>query len=95
MARKIAEKLQKGKIKAAKMKGATQKISLFSRYISILSVGEQKDMNSLMLYTVYQLYDEFNRFELKQNYDIYIRAKLAGAQNLDEEIDNWMKDIHS
>ena len=95
IAKKIAEKLQKGNAKVAKLKGEANKIAIFSRYISILAVGENKDINSFMQYTVYQLYDEFKRFELKQDYDIYIKAKLAGAQNLDNEIDNWMKDIHS
>lgn len=94
MARKIAEKLQKGRAKAAQLKGESQKIAILSRYVSILAVGEQKNLNSLMQYTVYQLYDEFQRFELKQNYDIYFDAKLAGAKDL-EEVDNWMKDIHS
>ena len=27
-------------------------------------------------------------------YDIYVQAKMAGAKDL-EEVDNWMKDIHS
>jgi hypothetical protein len=31
---------------------------------------------------------------MKENYDIYIDAKLAGAKDL-EEVDNWMDDIHS
>lgn len=94
MARRIAEKLQKGNAKAAQFKGESKKIAILSRYVSILSVGQFKDINSLMQYTVYQLYDEFQRFELKQNYDIYFNAKLAGAKDLDE-VDNWMKDIHS
>ena len=76
------------------MNGESNKISILSRYISILAVGQSKDINSLMQYTVYQLYDEFKRFELKQNYDIYFNAKLAGAKDLDE-VDNWMKDLHS
>ena len=46
-----------------------------------------------MNYTVYQLYDEFQRFELKQNFDIYLQAKMAGAKDM-EEVDNWMKEIH-
>ena len=32
-----------------------------------------------MNYTVFQLFDEFKRFELKVGYDIYFQAKLAGA----------------
>lgn len=94
MAKRIAEKLQKGRAKVAAMNGESNKISILNRYISILAVGQSKDINSLMQYTVYQLYDEFQRFELKQNYDIYFNAKLAGAKDLDE-VDNWMKDIHS
>ena len=41
----------------------------------------------------YQLRDQFERFQLKEENDIYIKAKLAGAQNM-EEVDNWMEDIH-
>lgn len=93
-AKMIAEKLKKGRQRAAAAKGdGGQKIAIFSRYVSILSVGESKDMNSFMNYTVYQLYDEFERYELKQNSDVYLQARLAGAQDL-EEVDNWMKDIH-
>lgn len=93
-AKMIAEKLKKGRQRAAAAKGdGEQKIAIFSRYVSILSVGESKDINSFMNYTVYQLYDEFERYELKQNSDVYLQARLAGAQDL-EEVDNWMKDIH-
>ena len=92
-ARKIAEKLQKGREKVAATKGP-QKISVLSRYISILTVGERKNMNELLSLTVYQLFDEFERFELKQAFDTYFKAKLAGAQNI-EEVENWMKELHS
>ena len=91
LAKKIADKLKKGRQKAAADKN--QKVAIMSRYISILTVGLQKDMNSFMRYTVYQLFDEFKRYELKVNYDIYLQAKMAGAQNL-KEVDDWMKDIH-
>jgi hypothetical protein len=59
-----------------------------------LAVGERKDMNKLLQYTVYQLFDEFRRFKMKEEYDIYVQAKMAGAKDLDE-IENWMSDIHS
>ncbi len=93
-AKELAEKMKKGRQKAAAAKGDSQKVSLLSRYVSILSVGENKGFDTLLDYTVYQLFDEFNRFELKQKYDIYVQAKMAGAKDL-EEVDNWMKDIHS
>lgn len=95
MAKKIADKLKKRHQRLAKAKGnENKKIAIFSRYVSILAVGEQKDINSLLNYTVYQLYDEFKRYELKIGYDIYIQAKMAGAKDL-KEVDDWMKDIHS
>lgn len=93
-AKKIANKLKKGRQKVAETENQNQKIAILSRYISILTVGLQKDINSFMHYTVYQLSDEFKRFELKMNHDIYLKAKMAGAQNL-KEVDDWMKDIHS
>ena len=96
-AKAVVQKFKKRHKKLAELKNQGQQkrqISLFSRYISILTVGERKDMNLLFKYTVYQLFDEYRRFRLKEDYDIYIRAKLAGAQNL-EDIENWMEDIHS
>ena len=93
-ASKIAEKLRKGREKAAKAKGKkTDKVSIFSRYISILAVGLQKDMNLLLDYTVYQLSDEFQRYQMYQNFGINLKARMAGATDL-EEVDNWMDDIH-
>lgn len=93
-AAKIAEKLQKGRQKAAKSKGEDiNKVAIFARYVSILAVGERKDKNELMQYTVYQLKDEFKRWQLESAYDINLRARLAGATNM-EEAENWMDDIH-
>ena len=88
----MAEKFKKAKTK--KSGGKPQKIAIFSRYISILSVGNHKDINELMNYTVYQLLDEFTRFQKKQSFDAYVQAKIAGAKDL-EEVENWMEDIHS
>lgn len=91
-AKKIAEKLKKRKEKLNQGK-PQDKIAVFSRYISILTVGERKDMNSFSNYTVFQLKDEFKRFQMQQSYDFYKEAKMAGAKDL-EEVDNWMEDIH-
>ena len=60
-ARQLAEKFKERQKKLAKLKkdnkNEGQNVSILSRYISILSVGEQKDINSFMNYTVYQLFD--------------------------------------
>ena len=93
-ASKIAEKLRKHKEKIAASKGQIDKIAIFSRYISILTVGLGKNINDFNNYTVFQLMDEFKRYQKKQSFDMYVQAKMAGAKDL-EEVDNWMDDIHS
>lgn len=93
LAKKIADKLKKRHQKLAETKPA-KKVDILSRYVSILSVGQQKDMNSLLNYTTYQLFDEFKRYELKLGHDIYVQAKMAGAKDL-KEVEDWMQDIHS
>lgn len=93
MAAKIAEKLRKRHQRIADENEGQNKVAILSRYISILSVGQQKDMNTLLQYTVYQLFDEFKRYELKVNFDINLQARMAGAKDL-QEVDDWMKDIH-
>ena len=70
-----------------------QKIAILSRYASILSIGLKLDLNKVLDYTVYQLFDQYDRFELEEQFDIHLRARLAGARDL-EEVDNWKKDIH-
>ena len=92
LARKIANKIKKGREQKAKL-APNKKISILSHYVSILAVGQQKDINDLMNYTVYQLMDEFNRYELKLHYDSWEKYKIAGAKDL-QDPENWLKDIH-
>lgn len=92
-AAEIAAKFAKGRAKAAEAKGEIEKIAILSRYVSILAVGEKKNINSLMQYTVYQLFDEFNRYQMKVEYDLFIQAKMAGAKDV-KDVEHWMKDIH-
>lgn len=96
MAKRIAEKFKQRHEKllkiANKKEADAKKISILSRYVSILAVGLQKDLNCLMNYTICQLYDEFQRFQLKVQWDAYLQARMAGAKDLDE-VDNWMIDL--
>lgn len=96
MAQRIAEKFKKRHETLLKLKNnndvSEKGINILSRYVSILAVGEQKDLNDLMQYTIYQLYDEFQRYQLKVQWDAYIQARMAGAKDLDE-VDNWMIDL--
>jgi len=94
LAAKIADKINKRKKKVAESKGVDiEDIKVFSNYVSILAVGLKKNINDLMNYTIYQLKTEFKRYQLKINSDVYLKAKLAGAQDL-EEVEDWMGDIH-
>lgn len=94
LAKKIASKLANGRQKAAAAKNKdNQKVDVLARYVSILTVGQKKDMNGYLKYTLYQLFDEHKRYSLKSGYDMYIKAKLAGAQDL-KEVEDWMQDIH-
>lgn len=96
-AKALVQKFKQRQRKIAEIKNQNKdkksSISIFSRYISILAVGEKKDINKLLQYTVYQLFDEFYRFRMKQDFDLYVQAKMAGAKDL-EEIENWMDEIH-
>lgn len=96
LAERIRDKIMKGREKRAQLAPVdpTKKIAIFSRYMSILAVGQKKNLNDLKDYTVYQLMDEFKRFNLKLHYDAWVKYKIAGAQNL-EDPEDWLKDIHS
>ena len=94
LSRRIAEKLKERHRALAEKHGGNEKSSIFDRYVSILSVGLQKDKNELIKYSVYQLFDEFERYQAKVAYDIYVQAKMAGAKDI-EDVDNWMRDLHN
>ena len=89
-ARALVAKFEQRRQKLNKLKGIKDEgISILYRYVSILAVGQKKDINQLLQYTVYQLFDEFRRFKKKEEYDLYVKAKMAGAKDL-EQIQNWM-----
>ena len=92
LAREIADKIHKRRQVVAEPQGG-QKIAILSRYSSILSVGLELDLNAVLNYTVYQLFDQYERFELEEQFDIHLRAQLAGARDL-KDVDDWRKDIH-
>ena len=95
-ARALVKKFEERAKKLAELKRqpGQQQTSLFYSYISILSVGLKKDKNLLAEYTVYQLIDQFRRFTAKDNYDLYIKLKIAGAKDLDE-VKNWKGSLNN
>ena len=70
----------------------TTNLSVFGRYMNILAVGECKDKNVLRNYSVYQLIEEFKRFQLKEAFDYTFQAKMAGATKIKDAKD-WTGDV--
>jgi len=93
-AAELAAKMMKGRVKAAASKPKTAATNFIDRYISILSVGEHKNQTDICKLTIYQLFDEFERFQLNLAYEANIKARLAGATGLDEP-KNWMEDLQT
>ena len=77
-----------------KKNGKGSGLDILDTYVSILSVGLKKDKNILMQYTPYQLFDEFERYNLKIAFDLNMQARMAGATKL-KDAENWMKEIHT
>ena len=91
-AREIAEKLMRGRARVAAEKGQSN-TSIFSQYLSILTVGLHIPIQEIMDLTIYQLYDLVERYMLYINWDMDVRCRLAGGKP-DNQPDNWMKNIH-
>ena len=93
LAKRIAERLKKRHEKLADLNKESTKVDIYSRYASILSIGLQQDLISILNYTPYQLFDQIERYHLKQDYEIYLQAKMAGAKDI-KDPEDWMKDVH-
>lgn len=91
-AREIAEKLMRGRQRVAAQNGSAN-TSIFSLYLSILSVGLPMPITELVNCTMFQLYDLMERYSLYMNWDLDVRTRLAGGKP-DSQPDNWMKNIH-
>ena len=93
-ARKIAEKLMRGRQRVVAQKNGGANHSVFSQYLSILTIGlNSMDLESLTNLTMFQLYDLIERYGLYVNWDIDLRSRLAGGKP-DKQPDDWMKNIH-
>lgn len=93
MAARIAEKLKKRHQTLAE-KNSNDNFDIIGRYISVLSIGLSIDIKTFMDYTIYQLFDQIKRYELKIGYDLYVQGQLAGVKDA-KEPEDWMKSIHS
>lgn len=91
-AKEIAEKLMRGRARVA-AQNANKQGSIFSQYLSSLSIGAGFELMSLINLTMFQLYDLVERYSLYMNWDLDIRIRLAGGTP-DSHAEDWMKNIH-
>lgn len=95
MAKRIAEKFKKREQQLAKLKSGNNKnITILAHYASVLAVGEQQSISAYMGYTVYQLFDHYNRFQLKLGWDSYVQARMAGAKDV-KEPESWLENQYN
>ena len=92
-AKEIAQKLMKARQRVAAQKATTNSGSMFSQYISILTVAQVVSISDAMNLTMYQLYDLVERYMLYVNWDLDVRTRLAGGKP-ESQVENWMKNIH-
>ena len=91
-AKKIADKIMAGRKKVAEQK-AMGASSIFTQYLSVLSVGLSLSITETINFTQYQLYDLIERYVLYKNWDLDMKARLAGAKG-ETKPEDWMKNIH-
>ena len=91
-AKQIADKIMAGRKRVSELKGNSN-TSVFTQYISMLTIGLHISLLELKQLTMFQLYDLVERFMLWINWDIDLRSRLAGAKP-EEHPENWMKNIH-
>lgn len=85
----IAKKLEKREEMLRKKANGNKNIQMLVNYVSILSLGNHQSINQLMNYTVFQLIYQMRRYQRKYSYQVYLKAKMAGAENI-QEVQNWM-----
>lgn len=91
-AQEIAQKLMRGRERIAAEQNSSN-TSVFSQYMSVLSIGCKYPLHYLTELTMFQLYDLVERYYLWVSWDLDVRVRLAGGKP-DDKPDNWMKNIH-
>lgn len=97
LAEDIARKLEAGRKKVQNIKNKDNKdMSLIGTYTSILSLGMGISINVLYEYTLFQLYDAFNRYWLKVNYDFYQKVSTTPLMDVSQikAPDEWSKNLY-
>lgn len=90
----IQEKLEKSRKTISKIKEKkyeSNNKSNFSNYVSVVSIGNHIPISTIIKeYTVYQLINQLRRFDKYSEFNIQIKAALAGAK---QEIISWTESL--
>lgn len=96
----IAEKLKRGAEKVKQLKAAEDKSkgsqSLLANYASVLSIGLGIDINIILGYTLFQLFDGFRRYTTKMQFDLYQKVSTTPLMDTSKMKvpDDWLSDIY-
>lgn len=96
-AKEITEKILAGRRKLQEQRQKEeQKDSLFALYTSILAIGLKMDINILMKYTPFQLFDSLNRFFKKNAEDYYSRLSTTPFMDVSkiEAPPSWVDNLY-
>lgn len=93
MAKKIADKLMRGRKKVAELNKGNSDSSILTRYISILSMAQGIPVSCFENYNLFQLFDAMDRYTKKTEWDTDMKVRLAGGKP-DKQVESWMIDLH-
>ena len=91
----IAAKLRRGRERVAAQRQAENGGvgSIFSIYLSSLTIALHLPLGELMKLTIFQINDLVERYQLWYAADLDVKVRLAGGKP-DSQPENWMKNIH-
>lgn len=93
-AKEIADKLMRGRRKAAELKNKGSNESVLTRYISILTVARVASLEQCLQCNLFQLFDLMERYTNYVEWDTDLQVRLAGGKP-DKPVESWMRDLHS
>ena len=81
--KKMREKVEKAKRQQQEFEGDDREVDIADIVSAVSSKSNSINKLNIWDFTLYQVYDEYARLELIDNYDFSIRAIMAGAEKID------------
>ena len=93
-AKKIADKLMKGRRKVAQLNHSSNNDSVLVRYLSILTVAQIITLADAINLNLFQLFDLMERYTAFIEWDTDVRVRLAGGTP-EKTVETWMRELHT